>query len=880
MANTFFYKIDGDTLYYSDINEDGTWTEDTITNKTRVPSNVLRAQPFHENVLIELTGSEDGLFSNGNYTYIDFSGFTFISGSYTRTFENDYKLEHLIFGNTLGEWNSDWPGFERVGRDSQKLTIEFKPNSIRPSGEFIIHRSQCHHIEVKGTMQGYFRISNDSAVEIIDMREFSCSWARVSGLSKLKEYYLPTFTGNSNADPRLFWDMGNNTDKGTLKLHGTIDTPDLHSLFGGDTGWGDTNRYEILDINDLHFTQPATSVSLLINAFNNLRKVDLSNITCANGCDIGGMVRGCPSLSELTLPQFLGEKTGTYMIIYSGSNNYPELKIKGDISNMHDISGLFAATNAAVNNHNYKILDLSNLKFSYFTNLSEAFSENASVTTIKVIKDFISDKTTNTNGTFNGLNKLVGGQGSTPSTYGSSGQYARIDGGSEAPGYFTMGTPEYNCIVDVIPAGAATIEWRQERDEFTFSIVSNPGYTFNYFYYKTPGGEYGEKVKNINQCRIPITDGGTYIAYFRYQKTGENPYDPNKPGGGTVPIDDLPSDNTPIETGIEKIEDMLGSFSTYGGNRGVYKIYIPTAEQFQVWMTQLYSENVFQAIQNIVKNVNVIQDMIMGYHILPVAIPKDGTQAPTFNMAGDVLNALFNTVNFDYTNKKTVNFSLGSIKIDRVWFNHLDYSPYTSIDLYLPFIGSRKLDNDDVMGKTIQIDYQIELLTGNCTAYIKVNGQVHYQFTGNCLYKIPLASGDGDVFKESATNALNSWFSTEGKSFEEFMTNKDMMGSLKLASGVLKDASSTKPMPGPHSSSVQGNPAFNNLNYAYITITRRVPDIPTSYGHNYGFPCNKTVKLEDLTGYTEVESIHLDGLPYTDEELKELEGIMKGGFII
>ena len=386
-------------------------------------------------------------------------------------------------------------------------------------------------------------------------------------------------------------------------------------------------------------------------------------------------------------------------------------------------------------------------------------------------------------------------------------------------------------------------------------------------------------MKDISKCRIPITDGGTYIAYFRYQKDGENPFDPTKPGGSDVPIDDLVSDNTPLDTGIDKIENMLGSFSTYGGNRGVYKIYTPTAEQFQVWMTQIYSENAFQAIQNIVKNVNVIQDMIMGYHILPVAIPSDGHQAPTFNFMGDVFNAIFNTVDFNYTNKKTITYSLGEIHIDRIWHNHLDYSPYTSIDLYLPFIGMRNLDNDDVMGKTLSIEYQIELLTGNCTAYIKVNGQVHYQFTGNCLYKIPLASGDGDVFKESATNALNSWLSTEG-GLEGLAKDKDIQGMMKTWGPVLLDASNTKPQPGSHSSGVQGNPAFNNLNYAYVMITRRIPEVPDSYGHNYGFPCHKTVKLKELTGYTTVESIHLDGLTFTDEELKELEGIMTGGFII
>ena len=776
MANTFFYKIDGDTLYYSDINEDGTWTQTSFDMGGTTPP-AKYARPFKDGLMIEYTTMRgETPFINNTFEIIDFSGFTCATNDgIGGIFAGNPNLKEVILANKLPKGRN----FNGSGEIAKTLTIKTKGPATLTGND----------------LGAIFRFSN---YENIIFKDFNI------------------IASGDN------WRMGE------------YDFP-----FGN---------------------------------IPNLKRIDFSGIT-ANHAWAGDELSG-GNLEELILPTHskcpcnfgnsffnrLGQNSGT-------------VKVKGDLTGRTTMREMFSYMGCTV-------LDISGLKYENITDLYSTFSNNANLTTIKALTNIYGPQTTEAWGTFSGCGNLTGGNGSSYGTYGYGGQYARIDGGSEAPGYFTMGAPEYNCIVDVIPADAATIEWRQERDEFTFSIVSNPGYTFNYFYYKTPGGEYGEKVKNINQCRIPITDGGTYTAYFRYQKTGENPYDPNKPGGGTVPIDDLPSDNTPIETGIDKIEDMLGSFSTYGGNRGVYKIYIPTAEQFQVWMTQLYSENVFQAIQNIVKNVNVIQDMIMGYHILPVAIPKDGTQAPTFNMAGDVLNALFNTVNFDYTNKKTVNFSLGSIKINRVWFNHLDYSPYTSIDLYLPFIGSRKLDNDDVMGKTIQIDYQIELLTGNCTAYIKVDGQVHYQFTGNCLYKIPLASGDGDVFKESATNALNSWFSTEGKSFEEFMTNKDMMGSLKLASGVLKDASSTKPMPGPHSSSVQGNPSFNNLNYAYITITRRVPDIPTSYGHNYGFPCNKTVKLEDLTGYTEIESIHLDGLPYTDEELKELEGIMKGGFII
>lgn len=773
MADTFYYKIDGETLYYSDINEDGTWTQTSFNMGGTTPP-AKYARPFKDGLAIEYTQTRDETpFINNTFELIDFSGFTCrAEGEIGGLFSGNPNLKEVIFGNTLPKMNRCFSG---SGGTSKSITIKTKG----PSNLSFNDLGQL------------FRQSNYETITFKDFEVIATdAW-------RMGEYGFP------------FGDIPN------------------------------------------------------------LRKIDFSGLS-ANYAWRGDELSG-GNLEELILPTH--SKCECYFqnsFFYRAGKSNGTLKISGDLTGKTSLREMFSYMYC-------KELDLSGLKYGGITDLYFTFANCPNLTTIYALKNIYEEGVTiEQYGTFDNCSLLVGDHGTAFSGQGAS--HAVLDNGSNG-GYLSLGQPEYNCVVDVIPADAATVEWRQERDEFTFSIVSNPGYTFNYFYYKTPGGEYGEKVKNINQCRIPITDGGTYTAYFRYQKTGENPYDPNNPGGGTVPIDDLPSDNTPIETGIDKIENMLGSFSTYNGNRGVYKIYIPTTEQFQVWMTQLYSENVFQAIQNIAKNVNVIQDMIMGYHILPVAIPKDGTQAPTFNMAGDVLNALFNTVSFDYTNKKTVNFSLGSIKIDRVWHNHLDYSPYTSIDLYLPFIGSRKLDNDDVMGKTIQIDYQIELLTGNCTAYIKVNGQVHYQFTGNCLYKIPLASGDGDVFKESATNALNSYFSTEG-GMEGFLKDKDPISTLKTAAGVLKDASSTKPMPGPHSSSVQGNPSFNNLNYAYITITRRVPDIPTSYGHNYGFPCNKTVKLEDLTGYTEIESIHLDGLPYTDEELKELEGIMKGGFII
>ena len=40
------------------------------------------------------------------------------------------------------------------------------------------------------------------------------------------------------------------------------------------------------------------------------------------------------------------------------------------------------------------------------------------------------------------------------------------------------------------------------------------------------------------------------------------------------------------------------------------------------------------------------------------------------------------------------------------------------------------------------------------------------------------------------------------------------------------------------------------------------------------------MKLKDLSGYTEVESIHLENVPAMEEELNEIERLLKSGVIL
>ena len=67
----------------------------------------------------------------------------------------------------------------------------------------------------------------------------------------------------------------------------------------------------------------------------------------------------------------------------------------------------------------------------------------------------------------------------------------------------------------------------------------------------------------------------------------------------------------------------------------------------------------------------------------------------------------------------------------------------------------------------------------------------------------------------------------------------------------------------------------------YIVIHRPVQSMPADFKTIKGYQSNITATLSQLTGYTEVDYIHLDGISgATDSELNEIERLLKDGVII
>lgn len=246
--------------------------------------------------------------------------------------------------------------------------------------------------------------------------------------------------------------------------------------------------------------------------------------------------------------------------------------------------------------------------------------------------------------------------------------------------------------------------------------------------------------------------------------------------------------------------------------------------------------------------------------------------------------------------------SVGSMVITPHFNNFLDYAPYTKIELYLPFVGFVNLDNSLVMGKALFIDYVVDLFSGKCTAFLSVansienksNADIIMTCDGTIANDIQLGGGQG---AEIARNMLKLGVgATAG-------TIATVAGA--IASGGASTAVSAVGAVGAISSgtSLLANTAINAITagqvhiskgqptqptintYApqrpYLIFTRPNVNEPSTYARDYGKPCGKTFTLGALTGFTVVDSIHVEGLATaTSDEVTEVERLLKQGVIL
>lgn len=318
----------------------------------------------------------------------------------------------------------------------------------------------------------------------------------------------------------------------------------------------------------------------------------------------------------------------------------------------------------------------------------------------------------------------------------------------------------------------------------------------------------------------------------------------------------------------------------------VIALYAPTRAQMRQFTDYLWADGYLEALK---KNIADPLQLLISFNLFPFDIPTSGQAV--VSMGKKILHQDFklNDIASQYL---TVN--CGDLKVNEFWGNALDYSPYTKIDIYLPYIGFQSLSPDDVMNSTINLKYNIDLLSCSCVAtiYVKRNSDnvnlnaPLYSFSGVIGSKAPLTAQDmSEVWNSvsrSAISVTQSAITTQQAVNREKSPISMGQGAANMASGVASAAMDmiTSKISYPRSGSLAMNTGVLANQTPFIIINRPQQSLPDGYQTINGYPCNVHVNLGQVSGFTIIDNIHLDGFSATQEELEELKNLLKAGVIL
>ena len=356
----------------------------------------------------------------------------------------------------------------------------------------------------------------------------------------------------------------------------------------------------------------------------------------------------------------------------------------------------------------------------------------------------------------------------------------------------------------------------------------------------------------------PYADGGT-----------------SEPGGGGGSFDD----STDVITIPEY--DPVDLLNRSYGNRGFVRVYLPTQAELTALHAFMWNNSLIVEMQKMFNNV---ADAVISLNLLPLDFTDE-----TPNRGNILMGLVDSQIETTIAKQQFVTLDCGTIEINEFFASYLDYSPYSKLQIYLPYIGVKDLDIDEFMNAYISVKYVIDIVSGACVAFISKTGAIDnavvkdnpilgvlYQFAGNCALNVPISGANYAQVHAADIGALIGGAGVLGT----FLTGG--MSAPAAVTGILSTAANvvtSKPAIS-RGGSIPSTVGYMSIQKPYLILTRPRMCLPEDQNTFTGYPAYVTMTPGDTSGYTEFEIIHLENIPATDAEKNELETLMKTGVIL
>lgn len=363
----------------------------------------------------------------------------------------------------------------------------------------------------------------------------------------------------------------------------------------------------------------------------------------------------------------------------------------------------------------------------------------------------------------------------------------------------------------------------------------------------------------------------TYVAFTNYKRQyfdrnfNETEINPVKESIGDVirlhigekppsdPDDVLPADEESDETGSgEEIDSTgLGVLST------VYSLASLTANAFGkfIWSDGYDPQG---------KNATPLEN-VMSFKRFPFTIDGGTSQNIVVGGVDTQITALKH-------NASVKKFTSGTYTLTNRFKNFFDFEPYTSVSIYLPFIGYRDLSISAIINKEMSLQWIVDISTGSIKCNIVVGGNIINSFDGICAIDLPLTSSNFNELSAAKQQIAGSFaIAAAGSIINSDPVSVVMQGAnAALQTGLLRTHFETK-------GQLDSATALGMAMKPFLLIEYPTFIIPARYGRQVGFMCCRTRRLSELKGFTVAKNVEFNGINAPEHHIEEIRALLAKG---
>ena len=366
-------------------------------------------------------------------------------------------------------------------------------------------------------------------------------------------------------------------------------------------------------------------------------------------------------------------------------------------------------------------------------------------------------------------------------------------------------------------------------------------------------------------CQIPLNSSTQDVdhLYIRNGRRGsvvrlhygdpESGVDPIVVGWNDDARDDLVDDAQKFDDDSSDVESDI----SYNSNISLLtSTYAMTEENLKLMGKKLWDNSFLENISMI--NNSPIENILA---VKSFPFPISGGTSKNVILGNVNMGITGNELPSSFIPKKTI----GTFKVDKKFSGVLEWLNYhIEVICYLPYIGFVELNIKEILDKTVTLKYIYDVITGVCTACFYSGDIEICKYSGTIAIDIPItASNRAQVEAGYITSAIGALAS---------LKSRNWLGVAGSAFGALMNQNhfTTKGSPSPSCDAFDEQKAF-------IIIDYPVYYEPTNYAHDYGYPCNLSMKLGNCKGFTKCANVDVDGLSCTEEERAELKRLLESG---